>query len=142
LQNRTPGKIMRGMNGNNNHIIQWFKSDEGLCDVINFIDARKLTLAESARMAFHHVADYLGLPKQPDDITEQMYREFDIYDFEPQSVFEQIAVINYMADANDDIRGLVMQALYNVHHKDYHGMEYAAEIYFGGIDKIPASLTY
>ena len=79
----------------------------------------------------------MGLPKQPEDISEEMFSEFEQHGFEPESVFEQMAVINYLSDENDDKGAAVMQALYNVHLKEYHGIEYAAEIYFGGADKIP-----
>lgn len=120
-----------------NHIIKWFKSDEKLCDIINSIDALNKSIEESAKLAFYQVSDYLKLPKQPEDITDQMYKEFEEFGFEPESVFEQMAIINYMADKNDDKRSLVMQALYNVYYKDYHGLEYAAEIYYGGAEKIP-----
>lgn len=125
------------MPNEDNHIVNWFKSDEKLCEIVNAIEALKKSSEESARMAFYKVADYFKLPKQPEDITEQMYREFDEYGFEPESVFEQMAVINYMSDTSDDKRSLVMQALYNVYHKEYHGLEYAAKIYFGGAEKIP-----
>lgn len=130
------------MQETDNHIIIWLKSDDGLCDVINGIDVQNLSQQESARLAFYSVSDYLKLPKQPEDITEQMYKEFEEYGFEPESVFEQMAVINYIADANDDTRGLVLQALYNVYHKEYHGVEYAAEVYFGSVKKIPKTYSY
>ena len=58
-------------------------------------------------------------------------------DLSQESVFEQMAIINYMSDENDDKRAAVIQALYTVYFKEYHGLKYAAEIYFEGADKIP-----
>ncbi|HMJ47195.1 MAG TPA: hypothetical protein VK498_07680 [Ferruginibacter sp.] len=123
------------------NLSNWLKSDEGLSDIINTIQHSNASIAESAKEIFYAVSSYLKLPITPEDITEAMCKEAQESGVELESVFEQMAVVNYISEGKEDKRNLVMQALYNVYHRKYTALENAAEIYFGGVDKIPKTYT-
>jgi len=96
-----------------------------------------MTEQEQAVAAFHEVAETFDLPKFPEDFTDEHHERFSSMNIEdPRSVFEESAIIRYQLP-DDDPRGIVILALYNVHHGIFIPLDECAEIHFGGRRKIP-----
>lgn len=120
-----------------NIIEDWLEQDKELLSIILSIDSRTRDEYDAALLAFKEVAEYLVIPKQPEDFTEKMYEEHEKLGFDaPRSVLEELALVNYLFP-DEDIRGNVMVALYNVQHKNYLDYEDAAVVYFDGYENIP-----
>ena len=58
-----PNRNTFKMEQEDNHIVKWFKSNQGLVDIIDAIDAQKLTREESAKLAFYQVSGFFGFAK-------------------------------------------------------------------------------
>jgi len=88
-------------------------------------------------IAFEKVAEAFQLPKYPTDITEKHYEEYEELGIEPRSVFEELAILKYLSGPEDDIRAVVLNALYNIYEKGPYDIEEAAQKFFGSYKKIP-----
>ena len=116
-------------------VSDWIKSNQELSDLmVNVCDNCK-NVEEAALIAFYQVSDIYNLPKFPDEITEEIYAKHEELDLEPRSVFEELAIINYLMP-DKGLRDRVLQALYNVHHRQYTNIDRAAAKYYG-LKKIP-----
>lgn len=124
-----------------NVIADWFERDKDLQNIVLSIDSRTSDEYEAAKFAFDEAADYLGLPKQPEDVTEEMSEEHDKLGLDsPRSVFHELALINYLFP-DEDIRGNVMLALFNIQHKSYVDYEEVAVVFFEEYENIPIEYT-
>lgn len=112
-----------------NPIIDWYSKDQWLCDFLVSIDQKKLSDEDAAKEAFYTIAEHYKLPKFPEDVD-------DGNGGEGRSVFEEMAIIKYMFP-EDELKGAVMLALYNVYNNDYIPIDEAATLYYGDHDKIP-----
>ena len=120
-----------------NIIENWISSDKGISDILRSIDLKASDEKEAAEKAFYQIGSYLKLPLQPADITEEEYDSAYDQNLEPQAVLIELAMINYMfSDVN--IKGNVMLALYNVHHKCCIDFYEVVAIHFGDESRIPA----
>lgn len=116
-------------------VSDWIESDEKLSELMTFIDDNYKSVEKAALVAFYQVSDIYHLPKSQEEITEEIYAEHDELDLEPRSVFEELAIINYLLP-DENLLDKVFQALYNVHHKQYTDIDRAAMKYYGS-KKIP-----
>lgn len=120
-----------------NEIENWISSDKGILDILTSIDEQSLDEKEAAEKAFYQIGSYLKLPLKPADITEEDYDSAYDQNFEPRAVLIELAMINYMfSDLN--IKGNVLEALYNVHHKCCIDFYEVVAIHFGDESRIPA----
>lgn len=115
-----------------NPIENWIMEDGVITDILTSIEHSSLNDADAAEKVFYQIGNYLKLPLLPADISEEDYDSND----EPRAVLIELAVINYMY-SNEDIKGNVMLALYNIYNKCYTDFEEASAIHFGDESKIP-----
>lgn len=87
-----------------NTITDWIKEDKGLEKIIQEIENKTDSFDEQAELAFHLVSEYFNVPKflnmeesEDDEISS--------------SVYEQLAILKYL-EPNEDLRGLVLTAIY------------------------------
>ena len=76
------------------------------------------------------------IPKVYEDITEQVYEEYEKLDMEPRTVFQELAIIKYLLP-KAPIRDNVLLAIYTVLHKEQADLIPAAKIHYGSVTKIP-----
>lgn len=120
-------------------IVEWYTKDKKLADLLVSIDKETHDAKQAARIAFNRVAELYGLPKFPEDVSDDLYK-FDAFD-EPSkntSLFEQLAIHKIMFPKSD-IRGAVLAACMALHKRIYYSIEEAASEYFGTYDDIPES---
>jgi hypothetical protein len=123
-----------------NPIIDWIERDEKLSNALQEIDDLEKSPLQSAKIGLYKISELYNLPKMPEDITDEMANEHEQLGIEePHSVFEEMAIINFMASKEDDIRGLVLSALHNVYFKTYIDINDAAILHYGSEEKIPLS---
>ena len=94
----------------------WVNQDEILGSLLIEIESMtEKTIIEQAEFAFHRICELYDLPKMPEDLERysEYYDENDID--EPRSVFEEVALIKFL-EPNDDPRGIVLAATFNVKH--------------------------
>lgn len=109
------------MKNNDNPIQSWAEGDPKLLSLINEINQTQLPIEEQAEIAFHKVSALYGLPKLPED-AEELEEETGQ---EVVSVYQELGLVKFL-EPDEDIRGLVLLALYNVKNKLTVGLE---EIY-------------
>lgn len=118
-----------------NPILDWFKSDDALSDIVNRITATEKSVGEQALDAFRQISDYYDLPKYPENFSDKYYERFEQMDVDdPRSVFEEATICKYLEPENDP-RGTVMVALYNVKHGKFIDLNACAKKHFGSIPK-------
>lgn len=128
---------LRAMYKSSNPIQDWYTSEERIQQVIDTLSSSGLTEEEQAKAAFDQVADAYDLPKYPQDFTDAHYERFSEQGVEnPRSVFEENTILSYL-EPEDDPRGIVILALYNVHHGIQIPLNECAKKHFGGKRKIP-----
>ncbi len=117
----------------NNIIENWYNNDKGLLDIILSIDAITTNQNDAALLAFNEIAEYLHLPKQPENSIDE---RSDGSNIQTRSVFEELALINFMFP-EEDMRGNVLLAMYNLHHKNYIEYNEVAIINYLDYNSIP-----
>ncbi len=113
-----------------NSIVEWYTQDKWLSDLLVSIDQKNLSDEEAAREAFYKVAEHYHLPKFPWDIENSNDGT------EILSVYEEIAIVKCIFP-EDELKGIVMLALYNVYVNELIPIDEAAAIHYGDHDKIP-----
>ncbi|WP_310556022.1 hypothetical protein [Flavobacterium sp.] len=91
-------------------IQEWVNSDKELSKILVEIQEMSISIEEQAEVAFHRISEMYKLPKLPDDISDDQVGKDEE---EPTSVYEQLGLLKYL-NPNDDIRGLVLLAIYSV----------------------------
>jgi len=101
-----------------NPIQSWAEGDPKLLALINEISQTQLPIEEQAEMAFHKVSALYALPKLPEDAQEIEGSTGE----EVISVYQELGLVKFL-EPDDDIRGLVLVALYNVLNKVTVGLD-------------------
>ena len=100
-----------------NPVEDWINSDKKLNDLINEIESTDKTLTEKAEIAFEKLCVLYEIPRMPNDMEEEESDEDD-NDFDDvtdqRSLFEEHALIKYLADENEDPRGMVLSAAFHL----------------------------
>ncbi|MDC3388538.1 hypothetical protein OAX11_03395 [Flavobacteriaceae bacterium] len=88
-----------------NPIQEWINSDDKIYNLI--IDIQKSTSSplHQAEKAFDKICSIYDIPKMPENTNNT---------YENRSLFEEHALINFLAPENEDPRGLVLSAAYNI----------------------------
>jgi hypothetical protein len=116
---------------------KWVASEPGIMPLIESITLTNQPLMEQAREAFYKMGDLLQVPKFPEDITEDMAAQFEANGInDPRSLFEETGIIRYL-QPEDDPRGIVLAALYNVKRQQCANINECGLKHFGSIKKIP-----
>ena len=98
-----------------NLIENWINTDKKLYDLIVEIDSRDKSLVEKAEVAFEKLSKLYNIPRMPNDIDDEEFEvneEFD--EIEQRSLFEEHALIKYLSKENEDPRGMVLSAAFNL----------------------------
>jgi len=102
------------MSEENNPIVDWINTDEKLRAIIERLNDSGLSEKEQADIAFDEISDIYGLHKYPESFTEEDYKRFEEQGIDdPRSVYEEVGIIHYL-EPNDDPRGIVLFAIYNI----------------------------
>lgn len=121
-----------------NPIDVWYSTDSKLKEVIDRIGSSGKSALDQAKEAFFELSELYGLHKYPDEITEEDYKNYEDEGIDsPRTVFEEVGIVRYL-EPNDDPRGVVLFALYNVKNRGYVNIDDCAEKHFGK-GKIPQS---
>ena len=99
-----------------NPIQKWINEDEKLYNLIIEIQSSEKNPEQQAAIAFSSICDLYDIPKMPEDITTEDSAE---YLNETRSLFEEHALIKFMAPENEDPRGLVLSAAHNLLNINY-----------------------
>jgi len=126
------------MSEENNPIVDWINTDEKLRAIIERLNDSGLSEKEQADIAFDEISDVYGLHKYPESFTEEDYKRFEEQGIDdPRSVYEEVGIIHYL-EPNDDPRGIVLFAIYNIKNGFKMDIKEAAKKHFKGKKKIPA----
>jgi hypothetical protein len=112
-----------------NPIEEWFKRDQRLNDLIVSIDQQNLSDEEAARQAFYKVSELYHLPMFPGEVSKET-------DENNRSVFEEVGIVKYIFP-DDELKGIVMLAIYNVFNTECISVDEAAAIFYNSHDDIP-----
>jgi hypothetical protein len=93
----------------------WIQSDQKLKDLLVKIQSTGESPLQQAELAFDQLPDLYNLPKMPEDLDryETFYKRNEITN--PRSVYEEAALLKFL-EPNDDLRGIVLLAVYHVKH--------------------------
>lgn len=95
-------------------ITEWINSDTQLYNCIIDIESKYQSHDEQAEAAFHKISELFNVPKNPEDIIEEEENEDEFEEYvEQTSVYEQLGLLKYL-QPNEDLRGLVLTAIYFV----------------------------
>ena len=111
----------------------WINSDKNLYQLIEDIESKDLTVIQKAELGFEKLCALYNIPRMPSDIKYPQDNG-DEY-IEPRSLFEEHAYIKFLADANDDPRGLVLSAVYHILNDYQIDLRYIAKKEYG--KKVP-----
>jgi hypothetical protein len=117
----------------------WYSKDKKLREIIDNLSNSGKSAFDQARDAFYQLSDIYGLPKYPSDINEGDYKKYEEEGIDnPRTVFEEVGILRYL-EPDDDPRGVVLCALYNIKNRTYVDIKNCAERHFGGKKNIPPS---
>ena len=118
-------------------ITDWYNEDSRVKNTLDRLTLSKLNEEEQAAAAFEELSTAFELPKYPEDFTDALYAHYEELKIDdPRSVFEEFCIIRYL-EPDDDPRGVVMMALYNVYKGIQMPLDECARKHYGGKRKIP-----
>lgn len=120
-------------------IAGWIEKDQKLSDLLKSIKTKYPSQREQALAIFHQVPALLKLPKVDGDITEEIYDQYAELDIEPHTVFQELAVVNYLSPKLE-ITDRVLLACFLVNSKKSADIYAAAQMHFG-YRKVPTPLA-
>ena len=103
---------MENIDNEENEVLNWINSDKELSDILVEIQSLNIPVKEQVEIAFHRISDFYGLPKMPEDIEEEEDSENDW--FKHTSVYEQLGFLKYLHKDDEDLRGVLLSAIYFV----------------------------
>jgi len=115
-----------------NQIQEWINEDDKLYNLIIEIQSSDKNPNAQAEIAFNKLCELYDIPKTPEDTTIIGLNSENIYN--PRSLFEEHALLKFLAPENEDPRGIVLSAAHNILHNnlvDYYEVakkEYNNEI--------------
>lgn len=94
---------------------QWINEDQALNETLVKIQEMDCSILDQAEHAFKELSKMYDLPLMPEDLEryEGYFESQNITD--PRSVYEEGALIKFL-EPDDDPRGIVLFAVYNVKH--------------------------
>ncbi len=113
-----------------NPIQEWINSDSKLFNLIVKIQDQNESPEIQAELAFKEISDLYNIPKMPEDVIQKK-------DSISRSLFEEHALIKFLAPKNEDPRGLVLSAVYNIiNRKTIDYIEIANKEYKGNLPEL------
>jgi hypothetical protein len=105
-------------NNEHNPLQEWIDTDAKLSKILKEIESQTKSYKEQATIAFHRLCEEYQLPKYPDDIeSREMIQVADYHFYDPISVYEQLGLIKFTDQEEEDIRSQVLMAIYLVQNK-------------------------
>jgi hypothetical protein len=118
-------------------ITDWYNQDDRIKSTLDRLSSSGLSEEEQAAAAFEELSSAFQLRKYHEDLSDATYSHFDELEIDdPRSVFEEFCIIRYL-EPDDDPRGVVMMALYNVYKGIQMPLNECARKHYGGKRKIP-----
>jgi hypothetical protein len=107
-----------------NPIQNWISTDENLQDLIIEIESTEKSLDEQAELAFEKLSKLYSISRMPNDIADDESEDNEKRDgaVDRRSLFEEHALLKYLSEEDDDPRGIVLLAafqLLNNYRVDY-----------------------
>lgn len=105
-------------NNEHNPLQEWIDTDAKLSEILKEIESQTKSHKEQANIAFHRLCEEYELPKYTDDIeSREMIQVADYHFYDPISVYEQLGIIKFTDQKEEDIRSQVLMAIYLVKNK-------------------------
>jgi len=98
-------------NNEENPILNWINSDKELSNILLEIQNLNISINEQVEIAFHRISDFYGLPKMPEDVQNED-DDTNNEEFEQTSVYEQFGLLKYLHNDDEDLRGVLLSAIY------------------------------
>jgi hypothetical protein len=99
-----------------NLVQNWIDTDKNLSNLITEIETEFNSFTEQAEIAFERLSKLYNIPRMPEDVAEDEFEDDDESDgvSDKRSLFEEHALIKYLADENEDPRGIVLSAAFHL----------------------------
>jgi hypothetical protein len=117
-----------------NLVQNWIETDKNLFKLITEIESEFNSYHEQAEVAFERLSKLYNIPRMPVDVLEDEFEDED--EFDKRSLFEEHALIKYLAKENEDPRGIVLSAAFHLLNDYRVDLFQVAEKEFG--QNIPA----
>jgi hypothetical protein len=95
-----------------NLVQNWIETDKNLFKLITEIESEINSYNEQAEVAFERLSKLYNIPRMPVDVPEEEFEDED--EFDKRSLFEEHALIKYLAEENEDPRGIVLSAAFHL----------------------------
>lgn len=99
-----------------NQIQEWINEDDKLYNLIIEIQSSDKDPNAQAETAFNKLCELYDIPKMPEDVITIEHDSENFYD--PRSLFEEHALLKFLAPENEDPRGIVLSAAHNILHNN------------------------
>ena len=99
-----------------NPIQEWINEDDKLYNLIIEVQSSDKDPNTQAEIAFNKLCELYDIPKMPEDVITIEHNSENIYD--PRSLFEEHALLKFLAPENEDPRGIVLSAVHNILHNN------------------------
>ena len=115
-----------------NPIQEWINEDDKLYNLIIEVQSSDKNPTTQAEIAFNMLCELYDIPKTPEDVVTTEQNSVQGYD--KRSLFEEHALLKFLAPEKEDPRGIVLSAAYNllnnklVNYYEVAKKEYNSEI--------------
>jgi len=99
-----------------NPIQEWINEDDQLYNLIIEIQSSDKNPNTQAEIAFNKLCDLYDIPKMPESVITIEHNSENVC--ESRSLFEEHALLKFLAPENEDPRGIVLSAAYNILHNN------------------------
>lgn len=97
-----------------NLVQNWINTDKTLFNLIAEIESTCKSFPEQAEMAFEKLSEIYNIPRMPSDIDEDDSNYDEELDEYTRSLFEEHALLKYLAGENEDPRSIVLSAAFQL----------------------------
>ena len=97
-----------------NPIQEWINEDDKLYNLIIEIQSSDKNPSTQAEIAFNKLCELYDIPKMPEDVITIEHNSEYIHD--SRSLFEEHALLKFLAPEEEDPRGIVLSATHNILH--------------------------
>jgi hypothetical protein len=99
-----------------NLVQNWIDTDKMIYDMIVEIESTGKSFPEQAELAFEKLSKLYNIPRMPNDIDDEELEDYEELDgvTDKRSLFEEHALIKYLAEEKEDPRSLVLSAAFHL----------------------------
>lgn len=99
-----------------NPVQNWIDTDKKLREIIEEIESTEKSFSEQAELAFERLSIEYNIPRMPTDLDDEDLSDEDEWDgvSDQRSLFQEHALIKYLADGKEDPRGMVLSAAFHL----------------------------